>query len=61
MEVESLTQVLPWVLSWGAAARVLEPDSLRAQVEDTARAMLERPGLAQARPRRTLGSERPAV
>jgi predicted DNA-binding transcriptional regulator YafY len=61
MEVENLQQVLPWVLSWGAAARVLEPASLRAQVEDTARALLERPGLAQARPRRTLGSERPAV
>jgi predicted DNA-binding transcriptional regulator YafY len=61
MEVENLQQVLPWVLSWGAAARVLEPASLRAQVEDTARALLERPGLAQVRPRRTLGSERPAV
>jgi hypothetical protein len=34
----------------------------RARVAyNAARSMLERPGLAQARPRRTLGSERPAV
>ncbi len=32
--------VLPWLLRWGRHARVLEPDSLRRQVADEARAML---------------------
>jgi predicted DNA-binding transcriptional regulator YafY len=32
--------VVPWLLRWGRHARVLEPDSLRRQVADEARAML---------------------
>jgi predicted DNA-binding transcriptional regulator YafY len=50
MEVTNMTQVHAWVLGWGAHARVIEPASLAAQVAETARALLGRPGLARALP-----------
>nr|MDQ2830393.1 WYL domain-containing protein [Chloroflexota bacterium] len=31
--------LLPWLLSWGAAARVLVPDALRQQIATEAQAM----------------------
>lgn len=34
-------EILHWVLSWGASARVLEPESLRARVRDHARRVLD--------------------
>lgn len=34
------SEMLPWLLSWGAGAEVLEPESLRAQVRDEARRLL---------------------
>lgn len=42
MEVRVLINVefTSWVLSWGANVRVLEPESLREEIRDTARAIL---------------------
>jgi proteasome accessory factor B len=51
-EVSNMTQVLPWVLSWGAHARVLEPKTLVDEVAQAARKMLGGPGLAVAKPKR---------
>ncbi|CAM3607585.1 helix-turn-helix transcriptional regulator [Deinococcus frigens] len=40
LQVRDLQAVLPWVLSWGAGVRVLEPPSLRERVLEEARRML---------------------
>ena len=34
-------EMLPWILSWGAQVEVLEPATLRAQIRDEARKLLE--------------------
>lgn len=34
VRVASTIEILPWVLGWGAAVRVLEPDELRRRVAD---------------------------
>ena len=47
-EVSNLTQVTPWVLSWGEHARVLEPAELADELRETAKRMLGGPGLAKA-------------
>ena len=52
-DVSNLTQVLPWVLSWGAHARVIEPPFLADEVKEVARKLLGGPGLAKAKPKRT--------
>jgi len=36
--VDSLQELMPWLLSWGAAAEALEPPALRAaQLDEVAR------------------------
>ncbi|WP_412027324.1 helix-turn-helix transcriptional regulator [Deinococcus yunweiensis] len=40
LRVRGAADVLPWVLSWGAAVRVLEPGELREAVREQARGML---------------------
>jgi proteasome accessory factor B len=40
--VPHTAQVVPWVLSWGDHARVVEPPALKAQVEDIVRRMAAR-------------------
>jgi len=37
----SLFEVKRWVLSWGAGARVLEPESLIQQIQEDLKGMLE--------------------
>jgi predicted DNA-binding transcriptional regulator YafY len=39
--VSDPVEMLPWLLSWGADAEVLEPEALRAQQRDAARRLLE--------------------
>ncbi|EOS53609.1 Predicted DNA-binding transcriptional regulator YafY, contains an HTH and WYL domains [Paenibacillus barengoltzii J12] len=39
--VRRVEDLLPWTLGWGAAVRVLEPESLRAQVREEIQKMLE--------------------
>ena len=39
--VESLQELLPWLLSWGAAAEALDPPSLRAVQRDEVARLLE--------------------
>ena len=34
-------EMLPWILNWGAQVEVLEPATLRAQIRDEARKLLE--------------------
>ncbi|WP_425145657.1 helix-turn-helix transcriptional regulator [Deinococcus sp.] len=41
LTVRGVADILPWVLSWGAAVKVLEPDDLRERVKQEARSMLE--------------------
>jgi proteasome accessory factor B len=41
LELGSLEEVMPWVLSWGGHARVLEPKELAERVKSAARAILE--------------------
>ena len=55
-EVSNLTQVTPWVLSWGAHARVLEPAELASEVKEIAGKMLGGPGLAQAKGKTASGA-----
>jgi len=43
LRARNTASVLPWVLSWGGAARVLEPPELREEVRTQARAMLAEP------------------
>jgi predicted DNA-binding transcriptional regulator YafY len=40
LHVRQESEVLQWLLGWGAHVRVLEPESLRAQIAETAHAML---------------------
>ncbi|HET7079103.1 MAG TPA: YafY family protein [Chloroflexia bacterium] len=40
LRVRQESEVLQWLLGWGAHVRVLEPESLRAQIAEIARAML---------------------
>jgi predicted DNA-binding transcriptional regulator YafY len=42
LRVRHLDEIMPWVLSWGRHAQVLEPDALRRQVAEEAGRMLER-------------------
>ena len=42
LRVREVSDILPWVLSWGAHVRVLEPDDLRQQVIQTAQAVLKK-------------------
>jgi predicted DNA-binding transcriptional regulator YafY len=44
LDVSELIEVKRWVLFWGAECEVLEPDELRAQVEDELRRMLQHYG-----------------
>jgi len=41
MQVAGIEEVRFWIMSWGAKARVLEPQELRAAVQSEAAAMLE--------------------
>jgi predicted DNA-binding transcriptional regulator YafY len=40
LRVRQESEVLQWLLGWGAHVRVLEPESLRAQIAETAQAVL---------------------
>ncbi|GHG12824.1 transcriptional regulator [Deinococcus piscis] len=40
LTVRDAREVLPWILSWGAGVRVLEPESLRKVVREEARKIL---------------------
>ncbi|PNY79334.1 helix-turn-helix transcriptional regulator [Deinococcus koreensis] len=42
LQVRSPEEVLPWLLSWGSACRVLEPASLQARLRDVAQELLRR-------------------
>jgi predicted DNA-binding transcriptional regulator YafY len=48
LRVRQESEVLQWLLGWGAHVRVLEPESLRGQIADTARAMLRNHVLAES-------------
>jgi predicted DNA-binding transcriptional regulator YafY len=39
--VDALQELMPWLLSWGAAAEALEPPSLRAAQRDEVARLLE--------------------
>jgi predicted DNA-binding transcriptional regulator YafY len=39
LRLGSLIEVKRWILGWGAFARVLSPDSLRADIQATAKAL----------------------
>ena len=39
--VSGMLEILPWILGWGSAVEVLEPEELRQRVADTARAMAQ--------------------
>jgi predicted DNA-binding transcriptional regulator YafY len=39
--VDALQELLPWLLSWGAAAEALEPPALRAAQRDEVARLLE--------------------
>jgi predicted DNA-binding transcriptional regulator YafY len=39
--VDALQELLPWLLSWGAAAEALDPPSLRAEQRDEVARLLE--------------------
>jgi predicted DNA-binding transcriptional regulator YafY len=41
LRVREVSDILPWLLSWGAHVRVLEPDDLRQQIIQTAQAVLK--------------------
>lgn len=43
LQARNTESILPWVLSWDAAARVLEPPDLRERLRAEARAMLAEP------------------
>jgi predicted DNA-binding transcriptional regulator YafY len=51
LEVGGLDELQSWVLSFGSGAEVLEPATLRAQVERELAAALERYGAGRAKPR----------
>jgi predicted DNA-binding transcriptional regulator YafY len=42
MTVRTIEEVVPWLLSWGAKVRVLEPAALIARLSEEARAVLHR-------------------
>ena len=44
LRAREIQNVLPWVLSWGGAVRVLEPPELRERIMAEARRMLEEAG-----------------
>ena len=35
LELSSLEEIMPWILSWGEHVRVLEPAALRTQLRET--------------------------
>jgi len=41
LELGSLEEIMPWVLSWGGHARVMEPKELAEQINAAAQAILE--------------------
>lgn len=42
LRVRQLEELLQWVLGWGAAAIVLEPESLRNRIREEAQKMFKR-------------------